>query len=195
MRRTSDRHRSSLSLPIPRWLVFFSVSAAGCDLSSSPPEYCELQSDCSTGSCLVQRCVEDGSLEVGSTCLLDQQCVEGSRCFGFRCLLPCDSPYASPACVIEEYCAPYLNDRTVSCELASGCDVGTCEQIETGDLYCRFYEGGCTPQERCAQTTNEGCPTGEVCVRFDALSTACLPECEVSWSGGVYGDNCGGAGA
>ncbi len=154
-------------------LVF---SSAACSIFLTSP-YEELlpcdQGQCPEGfSCLVHECVPDSSIPQEGTCNLDQQCMTPMTCAPnlYTCLDTCSDYYRQgAACGAGRYCHPVFD--------------------ENGGVEGEWV-GACVSSSNC---WDDGCRrAGDVCVKMGATADACLPGCEISWTGvDGYSDNCG----
>jgi hypothetical protein len=133
---------------------------------------CSSDNPCPEGSsCLVNKCVGDGSLKEDQTCSRQQQCGDKLICFDFVCTLGCTDLYYLDECVDETWCKPTPGEVLVT---ASG------EEVPVGQ---------CAPSECDPQTETE-CEPNVACVAITETIGACLPYCEYGFAGGTYFDTC-----
>ena len=164
-------NRFKLRLAILGAFILGTASAA-CSLTLDwDPEGlpCEDTVTCADGySCLVNLCILNDSVPLGSTCNKTEQCEADLICANFTCATSCTKYYESSAeCPSGEYCMEHID--------------------ENGDFSGHCEEGNaCTPGEVCQE--------GRMCVEITTGSNACLVGCEITWgaSGQVYSDSCGG---
>jgi len=131
---------------------------------------CDEEKRCAeTYSCLVNRCVEEGSLPETTTCSLPEQC-EGYpdvTCGSapFTCRKVCNKLYSPTGnCEADEYCRP-----------------------ERSRDFDDQWIGTCFPSE-CHQTSD--C-RNRVCVPISGTAGACLMNCTYDFDTGSYDDTCG----
>jgi hypothetical protein len=140
---------------------------------------CDTEKKCADGfSCLVNRCVAEGSLAVGDTCSASAQCEDyptnicGSN--PFTCRKRCQDNYLSNTagiCLTGEYCRPEAErDKPTTW-------TGTCVASE------------CTGNDQCRDRTPAS--NSKACVAVSPSANSCLQTCSVAVSGGVYSDTCG----
>ena len=150
-------------------LVAVILSSASCTLMLDwEPEGlpCSDEWACSDGySCRVNECVALASVVKNDTCTEDDQCLTGYICSPEPpriCTTSCQSYMSGDACDAEEYCMPVS-------------DLGT--------------GGICIPGDGCA--VDNSCQGIETCVELNDSTSVCLSDCEVTWEGADYTDNCG----
>lgn len=134
---------------------------------------CDSQGLCEPGhTCLDGVCVADNSVPEGEACVRAEQCAkpdlycvsEGGGTLG-TCREGCASAYAAGGCGSGTYCAPVV--------LIAGGYITAC-----------LGSDGCTTDESC------GAGAGKTCVRVPNNATACLADCEITWTATTYDDNC-----
>jgi hypothetical protein len=125
---------------------------------------CEADGSCPRGySCLVAECIQAGSLEIGDTCLQEEQCGEQLTCHNFLCKPGCSRVYEIDDCPENEWCKPLADASPPA--------------------------GDCTPSE-CDPATTDFCDQTNVCVAFAIHTGGCLPYCEYGFTSGAYHDSC-----
>ena len=156
-------------------LLVATMASTGCSLllDWSPDNLPCFNGDCADNyTCLVNACVPNQSLGKGETCNDDLQCSTGLICAPtlFTCLEECTSNsfYKSTSdCPSGEYCKPVPDTSGV------------------GDP---VFVGVCVANE-C--TTDFNCAAEETCVPIKLTANACVPRCEIIWTGTSYDDTCG----
>lgn len=146
------------------------VTCYDWDLQSKMP--CDDQRECASGfSCLGQECMADHSIPEGVTCDDDVQCERGLICnpqtdvCGKGCPVAAFYRYAAE-CGTSRYCEPVPGDVEADVEAP--------------------WKGVCSEGDDC-----DACGGGEECVQLTAQVRACLPICEVTFTGtGDYQDTC-----
>ena len=153
------------------FVIFCGATVSACALMLDwDPEGlpCEDNQICADGySCLVNSCILENSIAKGETCNRNIQCAGELVCANFTCASPCTKYYESSAeCPLGEYCMEHVD--------------------ENGN-----FAGHCQASALC--TVGEPCQEGRMCIEITTGSNACLLGCEISWSGEVYSDSCGGS--
>jgi hypothetical protein len=143
--------------------------AEDVNLSNEIP--CNEDTPCPTGAtCLVNKCVTDGTLLANETCSQQEQCVEGLVCRDFVCDEGCTDLYYLDDCGDQTWCKPVPDSIIVT---AQG------EQPV----------GECSPSE-CNPSITAFCNDGSACVAIGTDIGACLPYCEYGFNNGAYFDTC-----
>ncbi|MBI3178769.1 MAG: hypothetical protein HYZ27_03865, partial [Deltaproteobacteria bacterium] len=131
---------------------------------------CSDEGKCLSGySCLATHCVENGSIEVGSTCTASVQC-ESALCA------------TTPLYVCRERCAAAYGD-TLECPAEMGCMRVT----DPGDMAA----AACIPSECTATPTCDTPLTpGNVCVLIRSDAGVCQKPCPVTCAGPACSQTC-----
>lgn len=119
---------------------------------------------CPEGStCLIDRCVKDGSIGQGEPCTDEAQCNTALSCRNFVCAPGCSRVYTIDDCGNGLWCKP---------------------QSEIPP-----YGGECSASE-CDPQTNLPCLAGQVCVAFAPGVGSCMDYCDYGFVGSSFVDNC-----
>ena len=133
---------------------------------------CTSDIDCPpSDSCLLDRCVPDGSIPADETCTSEDQCDSGLTCYGFVCVPGCSDVYHQDDCAEGLWCKP--TDHTfVRDQEGRRSMLGVCVESE------------CTPPDAstCAET--------EVCAHVGAGLGACVNGCSYGFVSEGYRDTC-----
>lgn len=155
-------------------VLLAACSVAGCLSGNSGDPPCS-GDQCPQGrSCLINKCIPNGSLGSGDTCDADEQCSSGLACAPnlFVCLPPCPLADAdtTAGCKSGHYCAPLpelSSTQSGATQYATFCASSQC-------------------------TSDQDCGAGNTCVLMASHVGACETGCEITWVGFTYADNCGG---
>ncbi len=148
-------------------LVITAVMGVGCGSSKSDLKSlirCSEDGKCPAGSsCLVDRCIDDGTVEMGETCRYEEQCGAEMTCHDYACAPGCSLVYHVDDCADGFWCKP----------LVDGDWIGECVHSQ------------------CDPSSAEFCATESICVAFAPTVGGCLPYCQYSIaSSGAYHDLC-----
>lgn len=146
-------------------IVVFNLSCSVIVKFDPEERPCNTSGECLSGyTCLINRCVSDGSITLGETCNANEQCENGAICPapGFLCSVPCDLLYAGQEddCSANQVCVRVNDSRGVAVGacMPSECDT-TCRPDGTTVRQCSELKPGV---KRCMQTCSVTC-TGATC--------------------------------